>query len=173
MVQIAKKIGPYCKLHRESSEFSIYVERKSVKNESNPTVIEKKDPHTGNVAKICFEENHIIIRLFGERGNILSMASFINTLNANNDGGENLMIKTRGINDGPSEIWDEGCVIESFNYEKGSREGEALKYYPGTSTISHRCFYKKDKLHGQWERYDVNGNVLESHLYENGKEILE
>jgi len=46
------------------------------------------------------------------------------------------------------------------------RNGEFLSYRGGKLVL--RCYYKDDKYHGKWERWDHEGNLIEEIVYDNG-----
>lgn len=64
--------------------------------------------------------------------------------------------------DGLAEVWDDsGKLVATFNYEKGSLEGEGLRFYPNGEPYI-RTPYCRDKIHGTEEMYYSDGTPLAS-----------
>jgi hypothetical protein len=88
---------------------------------------------------------------------------------------ENIWCRGEGKNGVPDGRWEQNFAVGvpwiTGCYENGKRTGKWEEYYQGTTKLCRTEHWKNDKLNGIRERYDMNGNVIEKIIFQDGKAV--
>lgn len=77
-----------------------------------------------------------------------------------------------GMREGVTKWYNQSeQVTIEYSYRKGVLDGPATTYFPHTGKPETIGQYLNGNEHGEWKKYDANGNHIESLFYDNGTQI--
>lgn len=85
---------------------------------------------------------------------------------------EKLILKgsfTNGLKNGLWKAWSEdGGYVETYRWEEGRLDGEAISYFP-SGTQKEVFNYKKGEKHGKYQKFNEKAKLTEEGVYKNGQ----